>query len=1024
MLRRLIAFATVIALAALCGGSIAQDAAKKKRVALVIGIDRYTKLEPLKNPVRDATAFAELLRQHGFDVTLLENPDRDTFERELKVFRRKVAGADTAVLLYSGHGMEVTDKGNAYDVIAPADAEIDCDQEEHFRTIKLDELVGYTRGATNQIVFIDACRNIAFKNCRRVRGDGLRGGGFRGFKPVPAKGEKLLVTYATGQRAFADDGPAGEHSPFAKVLLDELKSNPTINFHPLMFRIAGRVGAATNYRQMPQTVPEGGIPEVCLAGAGCSNAVEDVEGQRRMVRALAANADQQLERGYPVEAMLLALEALSDLKTGQNLPHDVDAERALFNAFSDRRERATVMGRSLALSSDSKLIATAVDKIAIAVWDLSTGAKRATLEGHTDGITAAAFSPDSKLIVTASEDGTAQLWDANSGTKRRLLKGHGGRVWNARFSPDGKSVATASDDGTARLWDVASGAERREFSAPNAGEYHEGEVYTADFSPDGKLLATGSFDRKTRLWDTATGALRATLKGQGAVFSPDGKLAATSDGGRSTIWDVATGAVRVGLNGIEAAFSSDGKILATHQTSTGTARIWDAGTFAERLALRNNRRANISRIALSPDRRLVALGYDDGATDLCETATGSECTSLKGQNGSIYPTFSRDGRTIVTGSQAGTVRVWDVSPGGVLATFAGGRAVLSADARLIATVAPDTTVQVWDVGSGARHTSLGAHARGVAASALSPDAKLIVTVAHDYVVRLWDTSNGAVRAKLDGLLDRAVFSPNGKVVAARYLDNTTGLFDAAAGNVRARLKGSHAAFSADSSLIYTGSWNTAWLYDVATGTPRTTLKSQSGAFLQAAFSLDGSLIATSISDGMLRLWDTDTGVDRGSIRVRDVLGLSFARDGKQIVIVSHDGTAWLWDVGSAAARVIRRSDGLNRIDQVSFSNGGKMVATASSSNAVVKLWDTATGRDRAAYRGYGAVFSSGGQLLAVSAASDGSLTQLMSLFPTTQDLVDAAKASVPRCLTKEQRAQFGLPPDPPRWCIEMKKWPY
>jgi hypothetical protein len=340
--------ARLIVLIAAClfgvtGDAFAQQTSPKKRVALVIGIENYTTLEGLSNPAHDATAFAALLKQHAFDVTLKTDLDRDSFERALKDFRRdKVAGAETAVLYYAGHGMEVTDAGDAYDIVAPTDAVIDCEQEEHFRTIKLDEMVNHLRGAPNQIVFIDACRSIAFKVCRRPRGDGLRGGGFRGIKPVPAQGQKILLTYATGQRAFAGDGIAGQHSPFAKVLLEELKANPHTNFHPLMFRVAGLVGAATRYHQMPQTVPEGGIPEVCLAGDGCSNTVEDIEGQRQLVRALASNAEQQLERGHPVEAMLLALEALSDAKAGVRRPHDPVAERNLFAAHSARHERAVL----------------------------------------------------------------------------------------------------------------------------------------------------------------------------------------------------------------------------------------------------------------------------------------------------------------------------------------------------------------------------------------------------------------------------------------------------------------------------------------------------------------------------------------------------------------------------------------------------------------------------------------------------------------------------------------------------------
>lgn len=41
-----------------------------------------------------------------------------------------------------------------------------------------------------------------------------------------------------------------------------------------------------------------------------------------------------------------------------------------------------------------------------------------------------------------------------------------------------------------------------------------------------------------------------------------------------------------------------------------------------------------------------------------------------------------------------------------------------------------------------------------------------------------------------------------------------------------------------------------------------------------------------------------------------------------------------------------------------------------------------------------------------------------------QALIDYAKAVVPRCLTIEQRKTFLLRPMPPRWCIEMRKYPY
>ena len=69
-------------------------------------------------------------------------------------------------------------------------------------------------------------------------------------------------------------------------------------------------------------------------------------------------------------------------------------------------------------------------------------------------------------------------------------------------------------------------------------------------------------------------------------------------------------------------------------------------------------------------------------------------------------------------------------------------------------------------------------------------------------------------------------------------------------------------------------------------------------------------------------------------------------------------------------------------------------------------------------------FPDGKRMLTVWSERNWSRLRVWRVFPTVDDLLAFAKASVPECLSPQRRQSLGLDPDPPRWCVEMGKLPH
>jgi serine/threonine protein kinase len=121
---------------------------------------------------------------------------------------------------------------------------------------------------------------------------------------------------------------------------------------------------------------------------------------------------------------------------------------------------------------------------------------------------------------------------------------------------------------------------------------------------------------------------------------------------------------------------------------------------------------------------------------------------------------------------------------------------------------------------------------------------------------------------------------------------------------------------------------------------------------------DGRRLASSGSDGAIRLWDGSTGRPMATLRGHgpEVHALSWSPDGRRLASASYDRTVKLWDVTSG--REIATLRGHNgEVRDVSWSPDGRRLASASN-DGTVKIWDADAGQETATLRGHVSAVSS------------------------------------------------------------------
>ena len=276
---------------------------------------------------------------------------------------------------------------------------------------------------------------------------------------------------------------------------------------------------------------------------------------------------------------------------------------------------------------------------------------------------------------------------------------------------------------------------------------------------------------------------------------------------------------------------------------------------------------------------------------------------------------------IVSGSEDGTVRVWNADTGRPEAVLSGhqgwvysvafgefdGRSVIISGGR-------DGLIRVWDLETSGLRAELAGHSAGVTAVAAGKVAgeEVIVSGGSDHSVRIWDAVTGKIRHIFTG--------------------HTGPVFTVAIGNIHGR-----------AVVVSGGHDGTVRLWDALTGDAGRIFAHDDQVFAVAVGQVDErSLVAVGGYNDVVYLYESDTDIKRselqGNIGGTFSIAIGNLAD-KRVIVGGGTSDVRVWEAGSTQPRLVLHTDA-DEVGAVAIGQSAKhsLIISGGSSDGALRVW--------------------------------------------------------------------------------------